>query len=129
MSGVLVDTSVWVAHFRHRSAELAQLLAEDRVWSHPLVRGELACGTPPDRERTLAQLGFLRQAPSVSLPELMGFIDANQLAGQGCGLVDISLLAAVRLGPGLKLWTMDKRLAALAQRLGVAHPPLQGLKA
>ena len=121
MSGVLVDTSVWVDHFKRRNATLAGLLVEDRVWSHPLVRGELACGTPPDRERTLVQLGLLCQAPSVSLPELMRFIEVEQLAGQGCGLVDISLLAATRLGPGLRLWTLDKRLSALAQRLGVAY--------
>ena len=59
---ILVDTSIWVDHFRRRNAELVQLLAEDRVWCHPLVIGEMACGTPPQRERTLAELGLLRQA-------------------------------------------------------------------
>lgn len=121
MSGVLVDTSVWVEHFRRRNAELSQLLAQDRVWCHPLVIGELACGTPPNRAQTLAQLGLLRQAPQATASELLGFIDRETLAGQGCGYVDISLLASVRLQPSLKLWTADKRLSALARRLGVAY--------
>lgn len=118
---VLVDTSVWVDHFRRRNARLVALLAEDQVWCHPLVIGELACGTPPQREQTLQQLGLLRQARAATLSELLAFIDAEQLAGQGCGYVDLSLLAAVRLKPGLQLWTLDKRLSALADRLGLSH--------
>ena len=62
MSDVLVDTSVWVDHFRHGNATLAALLASDRVLVHPMVLGELACGTPPDRTRTLAALRALRLA-------------------------------------------------------------------
>jgi predicted nucleic acid-binding protein len=118
---ILVDTSIWVDHFRRRNAELVQLLAEDRVWCHPLVIGEMACGTPPQRERTLAELGLLRQARAATLDELMAFIDKHNLAGQGCGYVDLSLLAATRLKPGLRLWTLDRRLATLAARLELAH--------
>ena len=34
---------------------------------------------------------------------------------------DLSLLAAVLLSPGTVLWTLDKRLCALAERFGVLH--------
>ena len=44
---VLVDTSVWVDHFRRPNAVLAELMGFDEVLTHPLVVGELACGTPP----------------------------------------------------------------------------------
>lgn len=120
-SEVLVDTSVWVDHFRHCQAALADLLVRDAVLMHPHVLLELACGTPPaPRARTLADLGRLRPARQATPAELLDFIERDALYGQGCGLVDISLLAAARLTPGARLWTLDRRLAALAARLGVA---------
>ncbi len=122
-TGVLVDTSVWVDHFRRGQAALADLLARDAVLMHPHVLLEMACGTPPaPRARTLAHLGRLRMARQAAAAELLDFIDREALYGQGCGLVDVSLLAAARLTPGARLWTLDKRLAALAARLAVAWP-------
>ena len=54
MSGVLVDTSVWIDHFRNRNEALAILLSQDLVLTHPMVVGEIACGTPPaPRSQTL----------------------------------------------------------------------------
>jgi predicted nucleic acid-binding protein len=44
---VLVDTSVWVDHFRRQNAVLAELMVLDQVLTHPLVVGKLACSTPP----------------------------------------------------------------------------------
>jgi predicted nucleic acid-binding protein len=125
MSGVLIDTSVWVAHFRHRNATLVALLAADQALVHPMVLGELACGTPPERTRTLSDLGLLQTTQQASLREVMAFIDREQLYGLGCGLVDMSLLASTLLTPGATLWTLDKRLAELAASYKVAHcPPL-----
>jgi predicted nucleic acid-binding protein len=121
MGDVLVDTSVWIDHFRHGNARLADLLASDAVRIHPLVLLELACGTPPaPRERTLADLGRLRPAVQAGDAELLAFIEQEQLSDCGCGAVDIHLLASARLMPGVRLWTLDKPLHALAQRLGVA---------
>ena len=51
---------------------------------------------------------------------MIHFIEQNGLAGQGIGHVDVHLLAAVRLGDGTILWTRDKRLRAIAERLGLA---------
>jgi hypothetical protein len=39
----------------------------------------------------------------------------------GCGLVDVVLLTSTLITPGAKLWTLDKRLARLAERFGVAY--------
>lgn len=119
---VLVDTSIWVDHFRHGNPTLAHLLVRDAVLIHPYVLAELACGTPPaPRARTLADLARLRPAMQATQAELLDFIEREALHGQGCGMVDIALLAAVLLTPQAQLWTLDKRLAALAQRLGVAY--------
>lgn len=123
MSGVLVDTSVWVGHFRSHSPALADLLVRDLVLTHPLIVGEIACGTPPVRAQTLADLGSLQPVRQASIPECMDFIEREHLFGLGCGLVDLLLLASTLMTPQAALWTLDKRLGTLAQRFGVAHSP------
>lgn len=123
MNGVLIDTSVWVDHFRQRNAVLVNLLALDLVLAHPLVLGELACGTPPERSRTLGDIGLLRQAQQASLREVMDFVEREKIHGLGCGLVDMILLASTLITPGAELWTLDKRLATLAERFAVIHRP------
>jgi predicted nucleic acid-binding protein len=120
---LLVDTSVWVNHFRVRDEVLVNALTLDLVMMHPMVLGELACGTPPARSQTLADLGRLQPAQQASLPEVMAFIEREALFGQGCGLVDLTLLASTLLTPGAELWTLDKRLCALADRFAVMFIP------
>jgi predicted nucleic acid-binding protein len=124
MKGVLVDTSVWVDHFRQRSAALVNLLHLDLALTHPMVLVELACGTPPaPRAQTLNDIGLLQQTQQAGLREVTAFIEREKLYGLGCGLVDTVLLASTLLTPGATLWTLDKRLAGLAARFGVMHRP------
>lgn len=120
---VLADTSVWVAHFRTSNPNLARLLNADQVLVHPMVLGELACGTPPDRARTLADLGSLRQSRQPTLAEVTAFIERERLFGRGCGLADMVLLASTMMTPGATLWTLDRKLADLADPLGLLHRP------
>ncbi len=120
MSGVLVDTSVWVAHFRQAEPRLQSLLSEDRVLSHPLIVLEIACGTPPaPRARTLSSLQALQQSAPVTPEETLSFIATHRLHDSGCGAIDLCLLASARMTPHTSLWTLDRNLAALARRLGV----------
>lgn len=122
--GVLIDTSLWVEHFRRRNDRLVNLLEQDLAMSHPMVLVELACGTPPQpRAQTLGSIGLLRQTQHASLGEVMDFIERQDLYGLGCGLVDMVLLTSTLLTPGAQLWTLDKRLAALATRFEVLHQP------
>ena len=121
MTGVLVDTSVWVDHFRQRNDGLMHLLERDLVLTHPLIVGEIACGTPPHRAQTLTDLSSLQQTPQAGIREVMDFIERERLFGLGCGLVDLLLLCSTLLTPAAQLWTLDKRLSALAQRFGVMH--------
>jgi predicted nucleic acid-binding protein len=44
---VLIDTSVWIDHFRHGNAALVELLIVNRAIVHPMVIAEIACGMPP----------------------------------------------------------------------------------
>lgn len=126
MSGVLVDTSVWVDHFKHRNNALVYLLERDLVLTHPLIIGEIACGTPPNRQETLADLGSLRRGHQASLEEAMALIENKRLYGLGCGLIDMLLLASTLLSSETELWTFDKRLSRLAERMDVGHRPLRG---
>ena len=125
MKRVLIDTSVWVEHFRRPNDELIRLLGLDLALIHPMVLLELACGTPPaPRQRTLRDLGLLQHAQQAGWHEVMAFVEREQLYGLGCGLVDLSLLASTLLTPGATLWTIDRRLGAIAIRLGVSHHPV-----
>jgi len=122
MSGVLVDTSVWVDHFRNRNLVLETLLQQDQALTHPMVIGELACGTPPaPRAQTLGDLDLLPAVQQAGLRETMAFIERESLYDMGCGLIDLVLLASTLITPGGTLWTLDKRLAELARRYGVLY--------
>ncbi|SEL91711.1 hypothetical protein SAMN05444413_12211 [Roseivivax marinus] len=48
-------------------------------------------------------------------------IETRQLMSRGIGYVDVSLLASCLLAPGSTLWSRDRRLAAVAKQLGLAH--------
>ena len=122
---VLIDTSVWIDHFRNGNDALVELLGLDRALTHPMVMLEIACGTPPSpRIQTLNNMGLLQSCHQASLGEVMVFIEQEKLYGLGCGLVDMALLASTLITPGAELWTLDKRLASLAGRFGVAHQPM-----
>lgn len=121
---VLVDTSVWVAHFRLANDALLDLLEQDRILGHPLILAEIACGTPPaPRIQTLADMALLGQAHVASPDEVMAFIEREKLYGLGCGFVDIALLASTCITPDTALWTLDKKLLDLAKRFSVQFWP------
>ena len=119
---VLIDTSVWVDHFRRANTRLVQLITGDQALTHPVVLVELACGTPPaPRARTLRDIRLLRHATHATWAEVMELIEARQLYGRGCGSSDLTLLASTLMTPGASLWTLDKRLAQLAGELDIAY--------
>ncbi|CAG9168102.1 type II toxin-antitoxin system VapC family toxin [Cupriavidus respiraculi] len=119
---VLIDTSIWVEHFKQRNEGLVALLEMDLVLTHPMVVAEIACGTPPaPRKRTLHDLGLLQECHSASTPELMAFIEREKLYGLGSGLIDLALLASTLITPDARLWTLDRRLMNLAKRFSVAY--------
>jgi len=115
---VLVDTSVWVGHLKRRDATLAALLDEGRVATHAFVLGELALGGLRRRAEILELLAALPSARLVSHEEALAFVEAHELDGTGVGWVDLHLLASAQLD-GLRLRTLDTRLAAVARRLGL----------
>jgi predicted nucleic acid-binding protein len=114
---VLIDTSVWVAHLQRSNANLVALLNHGQILAHPFVIGELALGSLQQRSTVLEALQNLPACAIATDAEVFGFINTNTLYGIGIGYVDVHLLAATRLTPTAKLWTLDKRLQAAATRL------------
>ena len=117
---MLVDTSVWVDHFRQGDAALAAALEAGQVWMHSFVLGELACGNLKARGEVLGLLQALPSMPLSTDKEVLFFIDQHQLMGRGIGYIDAHLLASARLGSAT-LWTRDMRLHIVATELGLAH--------
>jgi predicted nucleic acid-binding protein len=117
---ILVDTSVWIDHFRNNNEVLARLLDIGRVLAHPFVIGELALGNLRNREIILNALQDLPGATIARDDEVLRFIDLHALFGQGIGYIDAHLLAAARMTPDAALWTQDKRLLVAAKRLALA---------
>jgi predicted nucleic acid-binding protein len=117
---ILVDTSVWVSHLRHSSERLHALLRDDQVLCHPLVVGELACGTLRNRQEILALLKALPQSPVAEQDELLRFVEVRHLYGQGLAWVDVNLLASALLAK-CRLWTLDKPLRSAAAALTVSE--------
>ncbi len=120
---VLVDTSVWVGHFKQRNEHLVALLETGLVVCHPYVVVEVACGTPPRRSEVLRMLSSLESAPVATSDELLDLVHRQGLYGRGCGFVDLSLLASAMLSGRLLLWSLDKRQGAVAADLGYAYQP------
>ena len=122
MTMVLVDTSVWVSHFRKSNASFEALLVNDQILCHPLVLVELACGSPPSpRSKTLGYLKKLQQATVATPNETLEFIEKHQLYESGYGAIDVSLLASTLLSNNALIWTLDKHLESLATKLGISY--------
>ncbi len=115
---ILVDTSVWVTHFRFGESQLARMLDEEKVVCHPFVIGELACGTMKNRIEILDLLDSLPKVEITTHEEVLAFIENNHLMGQGLGYIDVHLLSSALISD-VPLWTLDKALAKAASGLGV----------
>lgn len=115
---VLVDTSVWIQHFRRGEPVLVDRLSEGLVLMHPSVAGELACGNLKRRSEVLSDLHALPPVIMASNTEVLRLIEDRRLWGRGLGWVDLHLLASALLSD-CGFWTLDQRLAVAAKDLGL----------
>ena len=119
---MLIDTSVWIDHFRQAEPALIAALDRADAQCHDFVLGELACGMLPRRDEILILMQTLPRLAAVSHREAMAFVTERRLWGRGLGWVDVSLLAAALLS-GTALWTRDRRLRKAAHDLGIGWEP------
>ena len=118
---ILADSSVWIDHIRTPLAALNQALNERLLFCHPIVIGEVACGNLRDRG-VLSAMYDLPQAIVAEHTEVFHLIEQRRWMRKGAGFMDLHLLSSAILSD-LKLWTRDKRLAALASELGLQYEP------
>jgi len=119
---ILVDTSVWIDHFRNGNDHLAFLLNEGNVFCHPFIIGELACGNLKKRTQILSLLHDLPQSSTITHDEVLLFIEKNGLMGKDLGHIDVCILASAIMAD-LHLWTYDNKLNHIASSLGSCYIP------
>lgn len=117
---ILVDTSVWVEHFRSGTISLGAVLNNGQAACHPFIIGELACGNLRNRKEILSLLQDLPMAIRARDDEVMQFIKERGLMVKGLGYIDIHLLMSALL-TGIPLWTLDKRLREVATSILQNH--------
>ncbi|PZA09911.1 VapC toxin family PIN domain ribonuclease [Rhodopseudomonas palustris] len=117
---LLVDTSIWIDHFRKGDSTLSAALGREEVLVHAFVMGELALGHNVHFETIAADLSDLPQATIAVPGEVLRLISRAELGGSGIGYVDAHLVASTLLTPEAQLWTRDKRLKAVADRLSIS---------
>jgi len=117
---ILVDTSVWIDHFRQKNDNLDTLLYRGTVQMHEFIIGELAIGNFKNRKPILDLLESVPKLKKLSHDELMFFVNKYSLYGRGVGFVDIHLLAATKMA-NVKIWTLDKRLLKIAEEMNLNY--------
>jgi predicted nucleic acid-binding protein len=122
---VLVDTSVWIEHFRSGNIGLENLLNEGDVACHQFITGELACGNLSNRAEIMALLQALPLANHAEHEEVMLFIENYNLMGKGLGYVDMHLIASAVLS-GVPIWTLDKKLKDVSSKLSLDYQQTTG---
>lgn len=115
---VLVDTNVWVEHFKSSSPKLIELLMTGSVVTHEFILGELSLAhfNKKDREKILERLQVLERVETSKHDEVYDFSFTHKLSGKGIGWIDSHLLH-VCVTHNLRLLTLDKNLARLAIQL------------
>lgn len=117
---ILVDSSVWIDHFRNNNALLSTHLANGAIVMHEFILGELAIGNFKNRKIILSLLDSIPKLSKLTYDEFIYFLEKNSFYGKGVGFVDIHLLGSTKLA-GVKIWTLDKRLLKLANSLNLNY--------
>jgi predicted nucleic acid-binding protein len=116
---ILVDTSVWIDHLRNAETKLQDLLQNDEVVTHPLVRLELALGSIANRDKVLSDLALLPHVQVAESGELFRLVELRKLSRRGIGVTDLHLLASALFDRSILIWTRDRRLGNVADELGL----------
>jgi predicted nucleic acid-binding protein len=114
---ILADTSIWIDHLRSGNTEMRERLNRGEIAIHPFIIAELALGSLKDRAKTLALLDRLPQVKVAQMSEVRLAIESRRWHGLGIGLIDAHLIASVFIDSSTLLWTLDKRLRAVAENL------------
>jgi predicted nucleic acid-binding protein len=116
---ILADTSIWVDYLRSGNPEMARLLGDGQIVTHPFIVAEIALGSLHNRRKRLEEMEALIEVIVAQLDEVRHMIEAHSLYPKGIGLTDAHLIASCLLTPGTQLWTRDVALYKVAKALGI----------
>jgi len=119
---ILVDTSIWIDHFRNGNAALIDFLHNGEVIVHRFVIGELSCGLMKNRKEIISLLAELPEAVIADHGEVLELIELKKLFGAGIGWIDAHLIASALLTK-VNTITLNKPLAKAARSLGIGQTP------
>ncbi len=115
---VVVDSSVWMAHLRTAEPSMKALLQQRKLLMHPFAVGEIMVGSFRDRVSVRAFLANVEQAVVVPNDLVLQQLEFWSAYSRGVGWIDMHLISSAYASHAL-LWTRDKRLAALAEQIGL----------
>ena len=115
---ILVDTSV-LDHLRKTEVRLQDLLQNDEVATHPLIRLELALGSIASRKKMMNDLSLLPHVPVAGTDELFRLLELRRLYRQWIGVTDLHRVASALIGKSVSIWTRDRRLGDITDELGI----------
>lgn len=116
---ILVDTSVWIDFLRSGNERLKDLLEQTDVVTHPLIKGELHVGNIKKRSLFLSLLDDLPMVAEASHEEVLYMIERHRMFGKGIGYLDTHILCSAIIS-NTPMWTLDKRLTALAKKFKIS---------
>ncbi len=89
---------------------------------HPYIIGEISLGSLVDRRETLMTLlRTARPSTLADIGDVAAMIEDERLFGLGMSATSTFIFLLPSPGrAGAKLWTRDRRLNAVAERLGIA---------
>lgn len=116
---ILIDTSIWIRHFKSPNERLVSLLSDNQVAIHEFIIGELACGQLKFREEILELLQTLPLLPTLSHEEVLYMINKRKLYGSGIGWVDAHLVASTLVTKN-HVWSYDKSLINITEKLNIS---------
>src|ERR1700678_3455723 len=97
-------------------AELATLIGNDQLCTHPFVVGELACGSLPELDKLTA-------LPTIRTADVRYMLETRGLLSKGIGFIDAQLIASCITSHGTQIWTIDRPLGRAAESLGLRATP------
>jgi predicted nucleic acid-binding protein len=113
---ILVDTSVWIDHFKKKNNTLSQWILDGMVCTHPLIIQEICLGDFKQKTMIVDSLKHLILVPMISHQEFILFSSKHNF--KKVGVVDVHILASAILSR-CSLITSDKALALAAQKINL----------
>jgi len=118
---VIIDTCVWIEHFKQQVPVVARLCKSGRAVVHADVLGEVMLGCGDEREEVVAELRLLPRLDRPAPPLIESLVERHAIACKRIGWVDaVILCTAVAEKSHPTVLTFDRKLLREAIRLGVA---------